>query len=103
MAEPSARFHVAGVVVQALPARAAAVGASIARLPGAAVHGAGPTGKLAVTLESEDSAQILQRLAEIQLLEGVLSAVLVSEHSEPLAAADEVIPHDPAPAPANPA
>ena len=102
MAEPS-RFHVAGVVVQALPASAGAVGGRIARLPGAVVHGTSPLGKLAVTLEAEESTQILQLLTEIQLLEGVLTAVLVSEHSEPLAAADEEIVHDPAPAPPDPA
>jgi nitrate reductase NapD len=91
MAEPSARFHVAGVVVHALPPRAAAVGKRIGRMPGAVVHGASAAGKLAVTLEAEDGADIVRRLSEIQLLEGVLSAALVSEHSEPLAAADEVI------------
>jgi len=87
-------FHVAGVLVQAAPAHAEAVAASIAGIAGARVH-ASESGKLVVTLESEESASILDGLNRLQCMQGVLSAVLVSEYSVPLTAADEVIPHEP--------
>jgi nitrate reductase NapD len=85
----------AGVLVHALPHRARAVGTRIAKLSGATVHAASPDGKLVVTLESEDCAQILDHLTSIQRMRGVMSAVLVSEQNEPLSALDEEIPHEP--------
>lgn len=88
-------FHVAGVLVQAMPEQARSVGQRIWQLPGAIVHAA-DGGKLVVTLESEDAASIVEQFTRLQHMSGVMSAVLVSEHSEPLAAADEVLLHDPA-------
>ena len=85
------RLHMAGLLVHAAPGRANDVAARISRLAGAAVHAAAPNGKLVVTLESERSADILERLVDIQKMAGVFSAVLVSEHNEPLANADEEI------------
>lgn len=87
-------FHVAGVLVQALPSAADAVAHEIRAWPGARVH-ASDGGKLVLTLESEDPSFIVDRITRLQRMDGVVSAVLVSEHTAPLAAADEVIPHEP--------
>lgn len=85
-------FHIAGVLVHALPRRVRALGTRIAKLSGATVHAATADGKLVITLESESSALILEHLTNIQRMSGVMSAVLVSEHSEPLSAIKEEIP-----------
>ena len=89
-----AHFHVAGVLVQALPSATDRIAAAILCWPGARVH-ASDGGKLVLTLESEDPSFIVDRITRLQCMEGVVSAVLVSEHSAPLAAANEVIPHEP--------
>lgn len=86
----SGEFHVAGILVQAVPARAEAVGAAISVLPGAEVH-ARADGKLVVTLESEGAAPILAALDGINAMKGVISAVLVYQHSEPLDSLDEEV------------
>jgi nitrate reductase NapD len=84
----------AGLLVHVLPAGARAVRERIEALPGAAVHAQAPSGKLVVTLESERSSDILANLTAIQRMPGVLSAVLVSEHSESLTNIDEDIADD---------
>jgi nitrate reductase NapD len=95
---PHAFFHVAGVLVHAQPRDAREVGERIAAVEGAVVH-AVDGAKLVVTLESEDARRILDALTFLQQMEGVLSAVLVSEQAEPLDAANEVIPHGLSPDP----
>ena len=84
-------FYVAGVLVLALPHRVRPLATRIAKLAGATVHTTSPDGKLVVTLEAENSARILEHLTDIQRMSGVMSAVLVSEYSEPLSAANEEI------------
>ncbi|HEY0884974.1 MAG TPA: chaperone NapD [Ramlibacter sp.] len=91
---PAGVFHVAGVLVHALPGSGRSVGQRICQVPGAFVHAESADGKLVVTIESEDGAYILDQLTQLQHMSGVMSAVLVSEHSEPLSAADEVLSHD---------
>jgi periplasmic nitrate reductase NapD len=84
-------FYVAGVLVQAIPPAAAKVRERIGLVPGAVVHASDAAGRLVITLESNDSEQILQHLTALQVMDGVMSAVLVSEHSDPIAAADQEI------------
>jgi hypothetical protein len=48
---------------------------------------------LLITIETTHSGRTLARLIRIQCMRGVVSAVLVSEHSQ-LAAADEEILHE---------
>lgn len=88
-----ARLHMAGLLVQAAKGRADFVSSRIGRLPGAVLHARSPSGKLVVTLESERAADIHAHLTRIQRMAGVLSAVLVSEHSEPLDTIDEELSH----------
>lgn len=89
-----ARLHMAGVLVYVTPQQLEAVSARILQLPGAALHAQSHGGKLVVTLESERSEDIVCALNEINRIPGVMSAALVSEHSEPLATIDEEISHD---------
>jgi nitrate reductase NapD len=95
---PPAFFHVAGVLVHARPHDAQDVGARIATVEGAVVHAIDGS-RLVVTLESQEAGRILDGLTFLQQMDGVLSAVLVSEQTEPLAAANEVIPHATTPDP----
>jgi nitrate reductase NapAB chaperone NapD len=87
-ATPARTFCVAGVLVHAMAQRVNDVAADISHIAGATVH-ASAGGKLAITLEALDPACILDALTTIQRLPGVMSAVLVSEHSEPLETIDE--------------
>ena len=76
-------FHVAGVLARTRPGEADAVTARIGAVPGAQVH-ASAEGKLVVTLEASDAPALTALLARIPLIAGVLSAVLVYQHHEPL-------------------
>lgn len=86
-----AQFHVAGVLAHVRPELAAALGTSIARISGAVVHQRSAEGKLVITLEGHEAGAVLAALREIQDMRGVLSAVLVYQHSEPLDATDEIV------------
>lgn len=82
MPASTAPFHVAGILVQATPGAAAAVRRRIARLPGVVVHATDDAGRLVVTLESETPAALAAQFTRMQVLPGVMSAVLVAEHSD---------------------
>jgi nitrate reductase NapD len=81
-------LHISSLVVHARPATVAAVCAAIARLPGAEVHASSGQGKIVVTLETPDEAEVLARLDQIGRMGGVLSAALVYHHVEASAPAD---------------
>ena len=89
----SGLYHVAGILVYAAPALEHELRSRIQALPGALVH-AHDADRIVATLEGPDSGQLLAVLDTIQRLPGVLSAVLVSEHSEPIECIDEELPHD---------
>lgn len=75
--------HITSLLVRAAPATVARVAARIAALDGAEVAIADPGGKIVVTLETDSEAEIVDRLTELQLLDGVVSAALVYHHIEP--------------------
>lgn len=85
-------YHVAGVLVHASPALEHDVRSAIESMPGAIVH-AHVDCRIVATLEGGRSRDISRALDSIQTLTGVLSAVLVSEHSEPLETLDEEMPN----------
>ena len=66
------------------PQQSPARDAAIAALDGVEVHGANPQGKIVVTLETASEGGIVDRLAAIRDVAGVLSAVLVFHQVEPL-------------------
>ena len=86
-------LHIAGIVVHARAESAAGVAAAITAWNGVEIHATSPEGKLVVTLEAPTAREIGARIEEIQRLDGVLSASLVYQHTEPLAAMmEEVAP-----------
>jgi periplasmic nitrate reductase NapD len=91
---PSDQIHIASLVVHALPQHAMAVTAAITALPAAQVHGLSPQGKLVVTLEAESDATMLDQIAAIQQLDGVLTAALVYQCADRREAMDEEVAHD---------
>ena len=84
-------LHIAGIVVHAHSQDVPRVADAIAQIPAAALHAASPDGKLIVTLEASSARAITERIDAIQRLEGVLTASLVYQHSEPLAAMMEEV------------
>jgi nitrate reductase NapD len=79
-----AELHITSLLVHARPAALADVRAALGAIDGVDVHGASDTGKIVVTLETESSGGIVERLAGIRDLAGVLSAVMVFHQIEPL-------------------
>jgi periplasmic nitrate reductase NapD len=78
----SAELHVSSLVLQARPAALVAVADAIRRMPGARVHAVAEQGKMVVTLETVDESVIVDRMNEMSLLPGVLSAALVYHQVE---------------------
>jgi len=78
--------HISSLVVHVRAEDVPAVRGALARIPGAEVH-AEQGGKLVVTLETESEADVVDRLNEISLLGGVLSAALVFHQVETQSAA----------------
>jgi periplasmic nitrate reductase NapD len=76
-------FHISGLVVQALPAKAQVVQDVIARLPGAEINTVTVEGRIIVTLETTSEAEFPMRFAEIEHLPGVVSVMLVFHQVEP--------------------
>ena len=76
-------IHISSLVVHSRPGRARAVADRLGRMAGVGVHGGVEAGKLVVTLETASEGETVERLADIQALEGVLAAALVFHHSEP--------------------
>lgn len=87
-AQSEDHLHVAGVLVHVSPTLLDTICAWISELPGARVHGAAQS-KLVVTLEAGSTAAILDQLKSIQEHRGVISAVPVYQHSEPVSRLDE--------------
>jgi nitrate reductase NapD len=71
-------------LVHARPDALERVRATIDALVGVDVHAASREGKIVVTLECASEAGIVERLAAIREVPGVLSAVLVFHQVEPL-------------------
>ena len=67
-------LHVSSLIVHGRPDRVTAIGAAMR----------GMAGKMVVTLETASQSDIVARINEISLLDGVLSAVLVYHQVEPL-------------------
>ena len=76
-------LHVSSLVVHCRRERAAEVAATLRGLDGVEVHGGVPEGKLVVTLETATEGDIVERLGQVQGLDGVLAANLVFHQFEP--------------------
>lgn len=84
-------LYIASLVVHAAPSRLERIAAAVAALPGALVHASSAGGKLVVTLEAPTSAGITAGIEGIQRMDGVLSATLVYQCADSLAAMNEEI------------
>ena len=80
---PSAEeLHISSFLVHARSDAVDRVAAAMAALDGVEVHGRSEAGKIVVTLESPGERAIVECLAAIRELPGVLSAVLVFHQIE---------------------
>ena len=75
-------FHVSSLVVHCRRERADEVATVMGAMDGMEVHGGVPEGKLVVTLETATEDEIVERLNQVQLLDGVLAATLVFHQFE---------------------
>lgn len=75
-------MNVSGVLVLARSRRLRAVERALSALPGVEVHAATADGRLVVTVEEPDH-EVGRTILRIQELDGVLSAALVYQQSEP--------------------
>ncbi|MFC7331581.1 chaperone NapD [Rhodocista pekingensis] len=79
--EDSGELHIASLLVQRAPGHAAAVRAGLAGVPGAELQ-VEEGAKAIVTVEGASAGAIAEALTRIQLLPGVMSAVMVFHHQE---------------------
>ena len=77
-----AELHITSCLVHARPDRLDRVRRDLAALEGVDVHGASAAGKIVVTVEAANEHGIVERLADMRDLPGVLSAVLVFHQIE---------------------
>jgi len=84
-------LHISSLVVHSTPKRLPQVERAIAGIPGAQVHASSAAGKIIVTLEARSLDEMSVKVAGIQHTEGVLSAALVYQCVDSLAAMNEEI------------
>ena len=89
---PSDELHIASLVVHATPRHLTAVAQAVASIPDAKIHATSANGKLVVTLEAPTGEAMTRKVADIQRIDGVLSAALVYQCVDTLDAMNEEIP-----------
>ncbi|GAA5186859.1 chaperone NapD [Ferrimonas gelatinilytica] len=80
----SNEYHIAALVVHCRDEAVASVRAAIDEMAGAEVHAATEEGKLVVTLEQNNRAELQTGMHALSLLSGVLSASLTYHRVEGL-------------------
>ena len=70
-------LHVSSLLVHGAAARLGEICAAIEGLPGAEVHASDPAGKVIVTIESANEAEIGRQVEAVRALDGVHAANLV--------------------------
>lgn len=76
-------LHIASLVVHVMPQTLSHVAQALLLVDDAQVHGTHPDGKLVVTLEGPNAGAIMDKVAQIQQIAGVLNVSLVYQHAEP--------------------
>ena len=74
--------HIASLVVHLVPDTLSRVEPEVVAIDGACVHGSHPSGKLVVTLDGPSASVIMEKIAKIQQLAGVINVSLVYQHAE---------------------
>ena len=87
-------LHISSIVVQARPEAADDIARAIERMRGAEIHQRVAASKLIVTLETGNTADILQRMERINDLPGVVSTALVYHQWEPVSEAESEADHE---------
>lgn len=87
-------LHIASLVVHTMPQALDPVGQALAQMDSVQVHGTHPDGKLVVTLEGPSADFILDQVAQIRLVDGVLNVSLVYQYAEPWQLLNEGVSHD---------
>lgn len=73
--------YISSAVVVTLPARRDEIGMRLAAIPGVEVH-AGDGSRIVITIEGPSSGMLGETLADISIMDGVISANMVFEHVE---------------------
>ncbi|MBK5958412.1 hypothetical protein CCR97_09350 [Rhodoplanes elegans] len=79
--KPAAEEHISSLVVHVRPEQLSGFRTSLAAMPGFDIH-AEAGGKVVLTLETRSESGIVEGLAALSALPGVLSASLVFHHVE---------------------
>ncbi|HYD30020.1 MAG TPA: chaperone NapD [Azospirillaceae bacterium] len=82
--------NVCGVLVHAQLQRLPAARAGLSALPGVEVHQVADDGRMILTVEDADGVTAAQTLAQLNQIEGVVSAALVFHHCEPQDLSEEM-------------
>lgn len=90
----SGEVHISSLVVHVVPDRLAEVENQLLDIGDLQVHGTHPSGKLVVTLEAPGAGEILDHIAQIQQIPGVINASLVYQHAESRQSFDQGASHD---------
>jgi nitrate reductase NapD len=77
-------IHISSLIVHSRIEQVEAVSRQMLDLDGVEIHAGQDIGKLILTLETVSESDIVRRLEAIHAIDGVLSAVLVFHHFEPL-------------------
>lgn len=75
--------HIAGVLVQARAQALPQLQLQVGALPGASLEQVAPDGRMVVLVEAGSAAQVMDTLAALRELRGVLNVALVYQHAEP--------------------
>lgn len=73
---------ISSIIVQARPEVVTAVSTQAAAMSGVEVHATDPAGKIVIVLENRTDGELSDCIAEINAIEGVLSANLVFHHTD---------------------
>ena len=82
LAVPVPEAHISSLVVHIRHGNFEAARDAVASLAGVEIHAAG-AGKLVVTVETDSESDVVARMNDISLIEGVMSTALVYHHFEP--------------------
>lgn len=94
MPDMNDELHITSLVVHVIPQALEQVAQKLPAIDGAQVHGSHPSGKLVVTLEASHARDILDRVAQIEQLKGVINASLVYQHVESWQSLNQGVEHD---------
>ena len=90
----SDEVHITSLVVHVVPEQLASVESQLYGMGDLQVHGTHPSGKLVVTLMAPGAGAILDHIAQIQQIPGVINASLVYQHADTRQSFDQGASHD---------